>query len=45
MEKDFTEWLKERYCAWYLLAQEQEEEYFSEWFDEFIKGKEKEEDE
>ncbi len=34
MEKDFTEWLKERYCAWYLLTQEQEDEYFSQWYDE-----------
>lgn len=34
MEKDFTEWLKERYCAWYLLTQEQEDEYFTQWYDE-----------
>ena len=34
MEKDFTEWLKERYRAWYLLTQEQEDRYFSQWYDE-----------
>ena len=41
MEKDFTEWVKERCCAWYLLTQEQEDEYFSQWYDEMQKkGKE-----
>lgn len=41
MEKDFTEWLREQCCVWYLLTQEQEEEYFSQWFDEMQeKGKE-----
>ena len=35
MEKDFTEWLKEHHhCTWYLLTQEQEDEYFSHWYDE-----------
>ena len=34
MEKDFTEWLKEHHCARYLLTQEQEDEYFSQWYDE-----------
>ncbi len=34
MEEGFTQWLREHYCAWYLLTQEQEDEYFSQWFDE-----------
>lgn len=34
MEKDFTEWLKEHDCVWYLLSQEQEDRYFSQWYDE-----------
>lgn len=45
MEKDFEEWLREHCCAWYLLSQEQEDKYFSEWFDECIKGKEQKDDE
>ncbi len=34
MEKDFTEWLREHDCVWYLLSQEQEDKYFSQWYDE-----------
>lgn len=45
MEKEFKTWLKEHCCVWYLLSQEQEEVYFSEWFDECMKGKEQEDDE
>lgn len=34
MLKEFERWLV-RQCPWYyLLSQEQEEEYFSQWFDE-----------
>lgn len=41
MLKEFEEWLFQQ-CPWhYLLSREQEEEYFSQWFDE-VSGKEKE---
>lgn len=34
MLKEFERWLAGQ-CQWYyLLSQEQEEEYFSQWFDE-----------
>lgn len=34
MLKEFEEWLFQQ-CPWhYLLSREQEEEYFSQWFDE-----------
>lgn len=41
MLKEFEEWLFEK-CPWYyLISQEQEDEYFSQWFDEVCsKGKE-----
>ena len=44
MEKDFTEWLREQDCVWYLLSQEQEDAYFTKQYDECIKGKEKDDD-
>lgn len=45
MKQDSKAWLQEKCCYWYLLTQEQEEQYFSQWFDEYIKGKEQTNDE
>ncbi len=41
MLKEFEEWLFKK-CPWYyLISQKQEDEYFSQWFDEvYSKGKE-----
>lgn len=42
MLKEFERWLVGQ-CPWYyLLSQEQEEEYFSQWFDEEVCGQRKE---
>lgn len=29
MKQNFKTWLQEKCCYWYLLTQEQEEQYFS----------------
>jgi len=40
-EMEFAQWLRECCPWWYLLTQEQEDEYFSKWFDEMQEKKEK----
>ena len=44
MVKDFEKWLAEQCPCYYLLSRNQEEEYFSQWFDE-VYSKEKESNE
>ena len=44
MKQEFDEWLHEKCPWWYLITEEQEEQYFSQWFDECYLGKEQDND-
>lgn len=37
---DFREWLRKECTCWYLLSQEEQDQYFSRWYDEVRNGKE-----